>query len=294
MTKIINNRSENEMFDSSLFNEYKLFQKLANLQKSHKNKYLDDLLYCANSALLRIIAIKKYNDKCVNEYNEIEEYLSVKNSKKIFFFSSTFVRLLNEIPVFFSDLRKMQNAFLKLLSLELNLKIKPPNSLSQAIKKGLENYDIPPDICKIIFEYWNSTGRQVKDYRDIDQHWYQIVQRTWLKLDLKRKMMVILPDSKETMTYEKNVEALGFMKKSFEDFHDMVDKTCESLGFTENVNFPLEIPMNPGVLLIPGEEKEFLIGLIAFNRGPFSGVEFGVKTTEDNVFFKPRLIPREL
>lgn len=142
MTKIINNRSENEMYDSSRFIEYKLFQKLANLQKSHKNKYLDDLLYCAKPALLRIIAIKKYNAKCVNEYNEIEEYLSVKNSKRFFFFSSTFICLLNEIPVFFSDLRKRQNAFLKLLSLELNLKNKPPNSLSQAIKKGLENYDI--------------------------------------------------------------------------------------------------------------------------------------------------------
>ena len=152
MIKIINNRNENEMFDSSLFNEYKLFQKLANLQKSHKNKYLDDLLYCANSALLRIIAVKKYNAKCVNEYNEIEEYLSVKNAKKVFFFSSTFIRLLNEIPVFFADLRKMQNAFLQLLSLELNLKNKPPNSLSKAIKKGLENYEIPSDICKIIFD----------------------------------------------------------------------------------------------------------------------------------------------
>lgn len=282
------------MFDSSLFNEYKLFQKLANLQKLHKSYHLDDLLFCANSALLRIIAVKKYNAKCVNEYNEREDYLSHKNSKKIFFFSSTLVRLLNEIPVFFSDLRKMQNSFIKWLSQALDLKEKPPNSLSQAIKKGLETYDISPEICKIILNYWNSTGSQVKDYRDIDQHWQRIVQRTWLKLDPKRKIIVLLPDSKDSITYEKKIEALEFIKKSFEDFHIMVEKICELLGFTENTNFPYEIPMEPGVLLFPGEEKEFLIGLIAFNRGPFSGVEFGARTTEENVFFKPRLIPREL
>lgn len=282
------------MFDSSLFNEYKLFQKLANLQKSHKNRHLDDLLFCVNSVLLRIIAVKKYNAKCVNEYNEREEYLSHKNSKKIFFFSSTLVRLLNEIPVFFSDLRKMKNSFLKWLSQELDLKNKPPNSLNLAIKKGLENYEIPPDICKIILEYWNSTGSQVKDYRDIDQHWHRIVQRTWLKLDDKRKIIVLLPDSKDKMTYEKNVEALEFIKRSFEDFHNMVEKICELLGFTENANFSHEIPMDPGFLLFPGQEKEFLIGIIAFNRGPFSGVEFGARTTEEKVFFKSKLIPREL
>jgi len=65
---------------------------------------------------------------------------------------------------------------------------------------------MPVDISKIIYEYWEETGQLIKNYRDIDQHWHQIVKRTWMELQADIKIKVILPDSKESLIYEKNID----------------------------------------------------------------------------------------
>jgi len=128
-----------------------------------------------NSAILRILAVKKYNYDCIREFREREQHLTVINTSEVNFFSSTLVHLLNEIPIFLSDMKKLQDRFLNLLTIELGLKVKPPGSLHRAITRTLEKYDIPEEICKVIHNYWIETGKNLKDYRDLDQHRHQIV-----------------------------------------------------------------------------------------------------------------------
>jgi len=237
------------------------------------------------------LAIKDYNHKCIKEFNERKQLLTVINTSRIHFFSSNLIRLLNEIPIFFSDLRKMQDRFLNILAVVLNLKELPPKSMNKAIKNSLEKYQIPPGVCELIYKYWENTGKLVKDYRDIDQHWHQIVQRTWLQLEPEKKIIVILPDSKESLTYDKEIDALEFMEESFNEFHEMVEKIYENLGYDTNNKFPILIPMNPPIFIIDGMDKSLLC-LIAFDEGPISGVELYVKENETSIF--TRLLPRSL
>ena len=217
------------MFDSSLFNEYHLFQKFGGLYQklSRLGPDIDDFLYCANSAILRILAVKKYSFNCVREFREREKYLTVINTSEVNFFSSTLVQLLNEIPIFFSDMKKLQDRLLNLINIELSLKLKPPKSLHRAINKTLEKFNIPDEICELIYNYWNKTGKSVKDYRDIDQHWHQVVSKSWLQLKPERKVVILLPDSKNQFTYEKKINAIEFMETSFKSFHDMVEFSKE-------------------------------------------------------------------
>lgn len=272
------------MFDSFLFNQYRLFQKFSGLSKKlNFTPQIDEFLYCVNSAILRLLAIKEYNFECVKEYIEREKYLTIINTSKIAFFSSNLVRLLNEIPIFFSDMKKAQDIFLSVLAVELELKEKPPKNMNRAIKNTLEKYDIPSELCRILYNYWNHIGKLIKEYRDMDQHWHQIVQKTWLQLEPDKKIVVVLPDSKYELTYEKNVSALEFMEKAFYEFHEMVEKVSELLGYTKTEPFPAQIPMNPPVFIVPGQE-DFLISLIAFDKGPISGVALYTEKGKNLVF----------
>ena len=115
-------------------------------------------------------------------------------------------------------MRKVQNRFLRILGKELTLKEQLPSSMNKAIENTLERYNISPEICETIYGYWEQSGKLVKDYRDIDQHWHQIVNRTWLQLKPEKKIIVILPDSKDKLTYMKKIDAIEFMEKSFYDF----------------------------------------------------------------------------
>jgi len=272
------------MFDSFLFNQYYLFQKFSGLcKKLNFVSQVDELLYCLNSAILRLIAIKEYNFECVKEYLEREKFLTVINTPRIAFFSSNLVRLLNEIPIFFSDMKKAQDIFLSVLALELDLKEKPPKNMNKAIKNTLEKYKIPSEISSLIYNYWEQSGKSIKDYRDMDQHWHQIVQRTWLQLEPEKKIIVILPDSKHELTYEKKINALELLEKSFYDYHELVEKISEFLGYDKNTPFPTQIPMNPPVYIIPGQE-DFLFSLVAFDKGPISGVALHTKKGESIIF----------
>lgn len=281
------------MFDSSLFNEYHLFQKFCGLYQklSHEGPDIDDFLYCANSAILRILAMRRYNFDCIREFRDREQCLTVINTSAINFFSSTLVHLLNEIPAFFSEMKKLQDRFLNIISIELKLKSCPPSSLHRAINRTLEKFNIPEEICSLIYNYWSETGKMVKDYRDIDQHWHQIVSKSWLQLKPERKIVVLLPDSKHQFTYKKGINAIEFMETSFKSFHEMTENVSELLGYTENKKFPYGIRMGLPTYVIPGQEDR-LLGLMAFDKGPYSGTEFFTLKNQNSL--SVRIFPKTI
>lgn len=281
------------MFDSSLFNQYHLFQKFGGLYKklSPLGPEIDDFLYCANSAILRILAVKKYNYDCIREFREREQHLTITNTPVINFFSSTLIHLLNEIPIFFSDMKKLQDRFLNIISIELGLKLKPPSSLHRAINRTLEKFNIPEEICELIYKYWDEIGKKVKDYRDIDQHWHRIGTKSWLQLKPERKIVVLLPDSKHQFTYNKKINAIEFMETSFKSFHEMIENVSKLLGYKENKPFPYGIKMDLPTYIIPGQEDR-LVCLMVFDKGPYSGTEFYTLKKQNSL--SVRLLPKTL
>ncbi len=73
------------------------------------------------------------------------------------------------------------------------------------------------------------------------------------------------------------------MEKNFYEFRELVENLSEFLGYSKIQPFPTQIPMNPPVYIIPGQE-DYLFSLLAFERGPISGLALHTKKGESIVF----------
>jgi hypothetical protein len=265
------------MYIASIFNRKGLFQHVGGWMSKCEITEQHDLqvfLFRATSALLNFNRMYVLSQICVEQYRERKQHLE-NNCTKIVFWSPTFVELLNEFSPFLSAMRIMQNMILPLAARAKKLKCSMPSSLAEGMKK-LDSYGLGDDICSVIREYWNGNGKEIKGYRDIDQHFYTIIEHSFLQISPEEKVLVYLPDNPEErsasrVSFASERDALPYFQNSFLEIHRCIENILSVLGFQPS---PLGQAFGLAQLGLLTEEVKKTLALIVDDNPMFSGLEF--------------------
>ncbi len=200
----------------------------------HKGKCrlntVKDVLFRINSSFLTLDRLKMLNKKCVEQYEAYEQDLQ-RNSDIITFWSPTVFEYYMSFSNLYTCLICAQDRIPELLIRIEGYKGNPHSSLADAVKK-LNNYtSVPKNILDLILEYWESGGKSLRDFRNLDQHFVSIVDRTYLIIANKRRLHVVLPDnpqvkSSKKLTFDKDIDALQY----FWDEHFRLAKLLDKIG----------------------------------------------------------------
>ena len=170
------------------------------------------------------------NKKCVEQYEAYEQDLQ-RNSDIITFWSPTVLEYYMSFSNISTCLVCAQNKIPELLIRIEDYEGNPQNSLVDAIKK-LKNYtSVPKKILDLVIEYWESGGKRLRDFRDLDQHFVSIVDRTYLITTNKRRLHVVLPDnpqekSSKKLIFDEDIDALQY----FWDEHFRLVELLDKIG----------------------------------------------------------------
>ncbi len=220
------------MYLRHLLNSNNLFQHANDwLLKLEEQKTRSSLFYRATIALIQIQKIETLNAQCVNEYNLFANQMQIVDDK-IIFHSESFVALLNEIPSLLSSVRIMQDMLLPIIGKELRISV--AQSLNAGINK-IEKYAIPDEVKEQLKYYWSSEGKLLREYRVLDQHYNNLVSRTFLQIRPNQRMLIEFPDNPEVrnpqkFVYTEGIDGLNYLRSSFLTLHELYEKIAKFFG----------------------------------------------------------------
>ena len=246
-----------------LLNSNKLFLFFATLSKEKDQKYESiktEVLSRSTSALLHLINIHRLNVECINEFNLFEEQLNIKDNR-IVYTSITLGFLLNEISPLLSTLRLLQDLILRVISSIEGKSL--PSSISDYFKKP-DKYSISEDAKEILGSYWERTGKWVRLYRDVDQHFNSLTENYFMEIIPNKQILIQFPDNPEEKSvnkfkYEKNVNGIMFLQKAFEELHNTFESLAKAYGAQQGQH-QLSISLNQLGDLTPAQDRT-----LAFN-----------------------------
>lgn len=228
-----------------IFNRAGLFQRFGSwLEASNGNEFIhsriEELLSRSTCAYINLNRMNNINKFCIQQYEELEKYLSIKDNE-IGFWSPSLAEMFNEFSSYLSNFRIMQNLVWCLSVRGYDSKLNPAKSINDGVKK-IRSYGLDPELEALIKDYMHKRGNYIKNCRDLDQHFVPIMEHTSLQVNPIKKVKVLLPDnpevkSKKMLKFESGIDALDFFKQAFIDFHDFSDNIAEFLGFE-----PRDIP----------------------------------------------------
>lgn len=248
------------MYLASLLNNAGLFQHVGGWKKGSSdqvNSDIDIFLFRASSAYLSFVRMHMLTGMCLDQFSKRKGELNLKRSQ-IVFWSPTLVEFLNEFSPFLSSLRIMQNLILPLTA--------------KAVKTGKS---IPLSLADCIG-------------RNIDQHYYAIVQQSFLQITLEGKIIVYLPDhpdeqSPKRVSFDKRRDALTFFEDAFLKLHNLVESIAKLSGFQP---MPIDQTIRMAQLRDLAEGVRQTLALMIDDIERLTGAEFG-QTEDRRVYVKP-------
>ena len=234
------------------------------------------MLFHASCVYLAMNKLESLKRQCEAQFDEYQGRLS-ETHDRIAFFSPQFLEMLIELSPCFAALRLAQNDVLRAVERALPLKSSIPSSMHDAVK-SIHTYGLPTEIVDRTMQYWEGSGKNLKHYRDIDQHYYSLADHAFMQTKPERKLVVLLPDDpakkgRKNATYGEGIDALDFLYRSFHEFHSYADDLARFMGYEPK---PLEASVWHGA----GdkfERKDAVIGLVI--PGTKEGIPFILRTT---------------
>jgi hypothetical protein len=264
-------------FRLDLANRAKLFKNYASwyednniIDKSHVS-FTFSLCYLINS----IENIHKHKLECLAQYELLKDKLG-SNASEICFQSPSLFNLFSDVSITLNQIRIVQNNLLELIG--KNLKKSFPASMNDYVKKSKnrKRCDIEEKIFVMVEGYWNKNGLKVKQYRDVDQHYGQMLQNAVLvKNGESPNIQLRLPDnpkeqSWKRFTFDKKIDAISFVQDSFMQLHDLVNKISILLGYSTERVFDLNIATNDEfsdyLTIVFDPFKNLIVGQEIFNQ----------------------------
>ena len=276
------------MYIATMLNQNNLFQHFGGWVSKPRNNEGNELqvfLFRATQCVISLLRLEYLKGICISQYQKQEQNLNIK-TEKIVFWSPTFVEFLNEFSPFLSSLRIMQNLIIPIIGKSYGLKNSLPSSMNDAMKK-IYTYGFDKFICDTLTEYWDSNGKDIRDYRDIDQHYHVLIKHSFMQIKPNENLLVLLPDNpkEKNIRFDLKRNALPYFVDSFNNFHTTIEKIAFYMGFSSN-------PISQTVLLEQiGELTEGVkqtLALMIEDTIKCSGFEFG--QTEDRRIYAQPLI----
>lgn len=272
------------MYFANLFNDNDLLQHFGSYVKKQKNSNSDEFLFHATILIMGMYKIRGLNEVCVRQMQTIKKDLTVKDDA-IFIWSPPMVELLTLIPSLLSSLVIMQNKIFPLLQPVVGFKQSPPSSFRDAMK-SIQIYNLPKPVKEETLTYWQNGGLAVRQYRDIAEHHYDLLARSYYQFTPVEKILIYLPDdpsqkNHKKYTFEKKIECIEYLEQSFLALCQYVDTVLSNLGFASE-----EIPqtLNPTQIdLEEGARKT--LGVMFHDTDGQVGLEMG-QTEERKIFVR--------
>jgi len=145
--------------------------------------------------------IRALNALCLRQMQTAKEQLTVKDDT-IIVWSPTMVELLTLIPPSLSSLVIMQNKIFPLLQPAAGFKQSPPSSLRDAMKH-IDTYNLPRPVKQKTLSYWQHGGLAIRQYRDIAEHHYYLLARSYYQFTPVEKVLIYLPDDPNQKNHAK-------------------------------------------------------------------------------------------
>ena len=214
-------------------NHYKLFQRTSKfvLVESCRD-LLPQIFYRASACLISFIRITEYQNKCANEYYLFDDKVKLIDNK-ILFVSTASISILNEITPLLSNMRIMQNQLITLIGKYYHKSV--PASIADFNKKK-DAYDLPDNIKDLITNYWKNHGEYLRNLRDIDQHFFEVIENSYLIVKPKTKIVILFPDnpeskSKKELSFNKQIDGLIYLQDAFNQINTVFEQFSKLLGF---------------------------------------------------------------
>lgn len=252
---------------------YKLFQ-----------LYHDEFLfrsYHAYSILKRMRSLKKNALK--PQFEGLKPQLNITDESEILYSSFMTREYIYFVTPFLNTLFILQDRIMLLIKQYLNIKLtKPiqnPNETNESFTWKLRRFrdsiqkfpgyannnfkilnKFPMTIQKLVKDYWANHAKNIRQYRNLDQHQYQMYYHSFYRLKPKEEFVLYLPDKitrdikLHDITYNKKIVALELFESEFRAFHDFVESMLKQINVQS-------------VEIQPGQAFSPLEGLAKYKNG---------------------------
>jgi hypothetical protein len=275
------------MYFADLFNSNHLLQHLGGYVKKRGqgNSNTDEFLFHATIVLMGTLKVRALNAFCLSQMQTARKHLTVKD-ERIIFLSPTMVELLTLIPPSLASLVVMQNKIFPLLLPALGFKQSPPSSFHEAMKH-LDTYNLPRPVKQKTLSYWQKTGQTARQYRDIAEHHYYLLARTYYQFTPDEKVLIYLPDdpnqkSHKKYSFDKKIDCIAYLEQSFLALCQYVDAVLSDVGFAKE---PIPQTINETEIVLEEGVRKTL-GVMFSDTAGQVGLEFG-QDEERHLFFRP-------
>lgn len=226
------------LYFSDLFNHTGLFlrlQKWRTATAPARRGPFDSFLFRAASAISSLMTMDMYHSLSVQQFLAYQPGMKLEGGNKVIFWSPILMQLIQQFSLFLTSLRIMQNEILPLIVTSTSNKKDIPLSLNDALKKG-NSYGVDPKIWETIQIYWDTNGSELRDYRDIDHHFFMLCRSAFMELNPDKRLLIYLPDnpkerSQKKISFDKKREAVPYFKTALSQIHQVTDTIAEILGF---------------------------------------------------------------
>jgi len=272
------------MYFANLLNSNNLLQHFGGYMKKHNNSNSDEFLFHATILIMSLMKIRALNEVCLRQMQTIKNDLTMRD-ERIFVWSPPMVELLTLIPPSLSSLVIMQNKIFPLLQKAIGFKQSLPSSFRDGMKH-IHTYNLPKPVKEKTLLYWQNGGLAVRQYRDIAEHHYELLSRSYYQFTPVEKVLIYLPDDpnqKNHMkyTFEKKIDCIDYLEQSFLSLCQYVDAILADLGFASE---EIQQTLNPTQIDLEEGVKKTL-GVMFHDTDGQVGLEFG-QTEERRIFIR--------
>jgi hypothetical protein len=202
--------------------------------RQNEKRDIEEFLFRATSSVLALDEMHFHERVCLENFRQIKSQLTLKRPR-LFFWSPQLFQLFHHFTPFLSSMRFLQNMLLRMVARRLELKTSIPKSLRDVIPR-IRCYGFPEEICALSEEYWKTSGAGLKDYRDLDQHYFTLCKHVLLQCSPEERLLVFLPDNPgvtaaSKLTFANEIDALRYFVSAFNDFHKFAERIAIKLRF---------------------------------------------------------------
>ena len=237
--------------------------------------------YYVYSILKRMRLLKEKALK--TQFEGLKPQLNITNEKEILYSSFMTREYIYFVMPFLNTLFILQDRIMLLIKQYRNIKftkpVQKPNETDEQFKRklrrfrdsiqkfpGYGNNDFKilnkflKPIQKLVKDYWNTHAKDIRQYRNLDQHQYQLYYHSFYRLKPKEEFVLYLPDKitrdikLHDITYNRKIVALELFESEFRAFHDFVESMLKQIKV-----HPVEIQ--------PGQSFSPLEGLAKYKNG---------------------------
>ena len=213
--------------------------------------YYNEFLHHSYSVYCILEQMNQLELAILKQYNELKPNIEFKSETLVEYESFIVNEYLNRIMPFLNTLFILQDRIMVIIAIYLDITFERPKKTeyeterkykrkNKKFKEDLHSFasysgnkygilkEFPIDIQKLVKKYWNKNGQKIRNYRNLEQHQFNLLEEAYLQLKPTERFILRLPDNPnerdfEKLTYSKKIIASDFFKTEFHEFHNFVE-----------------------------------------------------------------------